>query len=237
MTFDIATTVLARPPAFPICGRDQGGEPCGASDRDVTAGPIFILDDHLLFTSGLSLLLGELTPARERVIFDAPEPLFSALAGAAPPALVIVDLYIPGSNPTDTLFRLRRVLPECPLLVCSSTVSPVDRAEAIKAGADAFLAKDVPPDRFLECCEAVIAGNGPTADVPHPPPCAARLGLTPRQLDILVLVGKGCSNKETARLLGVSPETVKTHLSDIFLKFDVAGRVEAIEFARTHGLT
>ncbi|HEY7644278.1 MAG TPA: LuxR C-terminal-related transcriptional regulator, partial [Hyphomicrobiales bacterium] len=65
---------------------------------------------------------------------------------------------------------------------------------------------------------------------------ADTLELTPRQLDTLILASKGMSNKEIARTLDISPETVKSHLSDIYLRFSVGSRLEAIEYARLKGL-
>ncbi|MFV0644114.1 MAG: response regulator transcription factor [Sphingomonadaceae bacterium] len=60
--------------------------------------------------------------------------------------------------------------------------------------------------------------------------------MTARQVEIMVLVGKGFSNKEIARLLEISPETVKSHLKEIFLRFGLRNRVEAIDFIRQQGV-
>ena len=60
----------------------------------------------------------------------------------------------------------------------------------------------------------------------------ASLGLTPRELEILGLLAKGESNKEIARSLGVSPNTIKTHIANLYMKLEVTGRGKAVEAAR-----
>ena len=104
------------------------------------------------------------------------------------------------------------------------------------AGATEFVQKHAEPDQLLETLQRVLTrsetgtptdGRFETPEIP---------GLTPRQVEIMLLVGKGYSNKEIARFLTISPETVKTHLKEVFLRFGLRNRVEAIDFTRQNGL-
>ena len=198
---------------------------------------VCILDDHRLFSNGLELMLATAAMDLDCHVFDDPARALAMMAlPASAPSLLIIDFYIPGANAPDIIRQVRGMCPECSIMVVSASINPVDKRQALEAGAAIFVSKASDPMDLLDAVRAVLDGGGLAEPAQTPVLLSARFNLTPRQLEILVLVSKGYSNKETARLLELSPETVKKHLRDIFQRFNVANRVEAIDFARSNGL-
>lgn len=198
---------------------------------------ICIIDDHKLFSNGLELMLGSSPVAAACLAFDDPDLFLKALAtGSITPDLFIIDYYIPGSHGPDLIRRVREHEPECRIMIVSASINPVDQKLAVEAGADLFMSKSVDPSILLDAVTSLLAGEVPDAGETTSGALSKKFDLTPRQLETLLLVSKGFSNKEIAGFLDVSPETVKSHLKDIFLRFGVANRMEAIDLARNNGL-
>ena len=194
---------------------------------------IAIIDDHRLFVAGLELILKRLADTVTLDCFVSPG---DCLAAWHDYDLIVLDFYIPGHSALDTIAALRERDESVPIVLLSSSVSPVDRSTALAAGATEFVQKHAEPDQLLETLRRVLSRSEADAatdarfETPEIP------GLTPRQVEIMLLVGKGYSNKEIARFLAISPETVKTHLKEVFLRFGLRNRVEAIDFTRQNGL-
>lgn len=198
---------------------------------------IAIIDDHKLFSAGLQLLIDNLDTVAETEVFDQPRTFLTAIKGAGTcHDLVILDFYIPGYVAVDIIVDVKQKYPAARVMVISASISPADCRVALDAGADIFLHKHAAPERFFESITALLCGACPVLKGDATTALAASMDLTPRQLDTLVLASKGLSNKEIGRMLDISPETVKSHLSDIYLRFSVSNRMEAIEHARANGL-
>jgi len=198
---------------------------------------ICIIDDHKLFSNGLELMLGSGPVAATCLAFDDPDVFIKALAtGSVAPDLFIIDYYIPGSHGPDLIRQVREQEPESRIMIVSASINPVDQKLAMEAGADLFMSKSVDPSCLVEAVTALLAGEVPASAQTANGALSKKFDLTPRQLETLLLVSKGFSNKEIAGFLDVSPETVKSHLKDIFLRFGVANRMEAIDMARNNGL-
>ncbi|MCY6381582.1 LuxR C-terminal-related transcriptional regulator [Hoeflea prorocentri] len=198
---------------------------------------IAVIDDHRLFVAGLELVLARLGDEVVVESFTGPDQFLSAVSQGTSFSLAILDFYIPGFEVTETLAQIRAVSAGLPILVLSSSVSVADRDIAIAAGASDFVQKHTAPDKLLSVIRQTLSGpgqggNGQLSEFSVP----QIKGLTPRQVEVLALVSKGFSNKEIGRLLEISPETVKSHLKDIFTRFGLRNRVEAIEFTRQMGL-
>lgn len=199
---------------------------------------VFVLDDHKLFLTGLQLMLGSISDEIDCKAFDEAGKLLEELQDSANgPDLVIMDFYVPGCNVPDLIAQLSGDLPTCKILIVSASINPSDERRSLDAGADLFLGKAVDPLVLVDAVSSLLDGRPPATVTPARTLLAKRFELTPRQLEILVLVSKGLSNKEVARLLAISPETTKSHLRDIYRRFGVANRIEAIDFARSHGLS
>jgi DNA-binding NarL/FixJ family response regulator len=121
--------------------------------------------------------------------------------------------------------------------------------DALRAGASGFLLKDVPPEQLIDGIRAVVSGEALLApsitrrmievylDRPPAPPSPSLLeSLTPREREILGLLGRGLSNAEIAEGLFVSETTVKTHVARVLMKLDLRDRVQAVIFAYENGV-
>lgn len=139
--------------------------------------------------------------------------------------------------------RAREITPEIRAIVLSSDRAPERINGALAAGASAYVMKTAHPDDIASAVRQAFDHSIFLASVPlngngHPAPVrdSEDVGLTRRELEILRLVSEGHSNTELARMLWVTEQTVKFHLSNIYRKLDVANRTEAARWAQVHGL-
>ncbi len=193
---------------------------------------ILIVDDHALFRAGLRLLLGRL--ADDVRVFEA-ESVESGLALGERHGdldLILLDVNFPGSHGLDGLAGFRRRFPASAVVLLSGTDAADAAAEGRARGAQGFIAKSVSAERMLEALRRVLDG-----ELWFPGEALARpaIYLTPRQVDVLSCLGQGRSNKEIARNLGMSENTVRTHIAGIFRALGVNSRTEAAIAARKSG--
>ncbi len=141
--------------------------------------------------------------------------------------------------------RIRDVLarhPDLKVIVLSSVDQPSERAAAFAAGAAAYVMKSAHPEDIALAARQVFEQSIAFAhsfEVPMDHASATALvasDLTPREVEILQLVAEGHSNSKLARMLWVTEQTVKFHLSNIYRKLDVANRTEASRWAQLNGL-
>ncbi|PVZ11474.1 MULTISPECIES: response regulator transcription factor [unclassified Pseudomonas] len=192
------------------------------------ADRIIIADDHPLFREGVARNVKRLIPdatIEQAATVDEVEAL--AQSGAAP-RVIVLDLCFPGVYGTAHVTRLRQAFPSSVIVVVSMLERHSIARQAIAAGANAFIGKGVPARQFCDTLMAACAGQVLVCL----PSQGARQGtaplpLTPRQQDVLRLITAGKSNKEIARELGISPFTVRIHVSALFKALGVASRTEA----------
>ena len=199
-----------------------------------------IADDHALFRIGLRLLLIDgCGPAAVREAANVQE--LRALLAADPIAdLVVVDLYMPGMHGGGTLRELRAAFPALRFVVMSASEERQNVLDALGAGAFGYIPKSLEPPAMIAAFTQILNGGiyAPTLllaePLAAPPPAPAPLDaqilstLTPRQSEVLRLLGRGQANKEIARALDISEGTVKIHLAAIFRLLDVRNRTEAV---------
>lgn len=199
-----------------------------------------IADDHALFRSGLRLLLSDSCgPAVIREAANVAE-LRTLLAVDAQVDLVVVDLLMPGMSVGATIRELRAAYPGLRIVVMSASEERQHVLDALAAGAFGYIPKSLEPTAMVAAFEQILNGGiyAPTLllletrsplDAPSAPLDPQVLAtLTPRQCDVLRLLGKGQANKEIARALDISEGTVKIHLAAIFRLLDVRNRTEAV---------
>ena len=161
------------------------------------------------------------------------------------PDVVLMDLVMPGGGGVAAIRRLRERVPDTRVVVLTSFASDDQVIPAVQAGAAGYLLKDVDPPgleaavRLVHEGEALldpqVAGRV-MAEVAHPPASADLASLTPREREVLALLGRGMSNRELADTLVVSEKTVKTHVSSILMKLGVHDRTQAALLAVREGL-
>jgi len=167
------------------------------------------------------------------------------LIGSSTPDVVLCDLGLPGIDGIEVTRRVR-CRPGAPEVLILTVFEEEERVlAAVRAGAAGYLLKGASLARVVEAIQDVHAGG--TVIQPslarvmlrhfqgaaQLPPTAA---LTPRETEILQIIGKGLSNRETAEVLGVSRATVRTHLEHIYEKLEVTNRVEAVAEGIRQGL-
>jgi DNA-binding NarL/FixJ family response regulator len=206
---------------------------------------VLVVDDHALFREGLKFLLRELDAS---LVVDEAGDCAAALerVSARRYDLVLLDLNLPGLRGMDALAALRGAVPGAPTVVLSGEDDPQLVRNAIKAGAMGFIPKSSTREVLIQALRLVFAGGvylPPAALDTHtaaaPPsgePGGGRLGLTPRQMDVLRCVIQGKPNKSIARELEISEGTVKAHLSAVMQALSARNRTEAVYAAAKMGL-
>ncbi len=203
---------------------------------------VVIADDHKVVRQGLRFLLSS-----EPDIEVAGEAADGAAAldavRALRPDVLLLDLFMPKLDGMSVLRCLRDEGLGTQVLVLTSSTDDSHLVEAVKTGALSFLPKTADVDQVIEAVRAAARGEAvlqPAAtarllkelrDGAAPGPL--RL-LTPRETDVLREVARGRANREIARTLSLSEETVKSHVSSILAKLGLADRTQAAIFALQH---
>ena len=191
---------------------------------------ILIIDDHALFRSGIVSML---STAFDGVPFRDCASLHEALAliGIVP-TVVLLDIQLPVIGGLEGMTLLQQRWPAARIVIVSALDQPDTVAAALAQGASAFLSKTDRPDRMMTVLREML--DRPALD----PPVVAAVcpSLTPRQAEVLALVGRGLSNKTIGRHLGLSEHTVRGHVQGLLSVLGVTRRAEAVFKAQQFGL-
>ncbi|MEO7041465.1 MAG: response regulator transcription factor [Gemmatimonadaceae bacterium] len=201
---------------------------------------IVIADDHPIVRSGLVGSLGS-QPDLE-VVGEATTGVEAvALATTLRPDLVLMDIRMPELDGASATQQIVANNPSIRVLVLTTYSTDGDVLRAVEAGAVGYLLKDVPHDELFRAIRAVARGERYIAqtvasrlmqqlsDPPHE-------SLTHRETEVLQWVGRGASNKQVAKALGIAEPTVKAHLVHIFGKLGVDSRTSAVRLGLERGL-
>ena len=212
---------------------------------------VILADDQALFREGLRTLLS--TRPELEVLGEAANGQEAlALVERLHPDVVLMDLQMPVMDGIRATAHIRQRWPTIPVLVLTTFVDDANLFGALRAGAAGYLLKDVSSETLLAAITAAARGEaflqstvtgrvvaafarlmesgGPRAE-------ALVLPLSPREREILALLGTGASNKEIADRLCLAEGTVKNHVTNILTKLDVRDRTQAALRARQLGLT
>lgn len=201
---------------------------------------ILIAEDQRIVREGLVALLedepeialvGEATNGQHAI------ELFAELR----PDVVLMDLQMPVLDGAEATRQIRAGFPDARILVLTTYATDEFIFKALRAGAQGYLLKDSSADELLGAIRAIHQGQTLLA-----PAVAARLvvgvsagtpeSLTPRELEVLTLMGQGRSNNEIAVTLGIAPRTTKVHVQNILGKLGATNRTEAVSIAVRHKL-
>jgi DNA-binding NarL/FixJ family response regulator len=167
------------------------------------------------------------------------------------PDVVLMDIRMPGVDGLEATRRLLREDRDRPRVLILTTFDLDEYVyESLHAGASGFLLKDAPPAELVGAVRLVAGGDGLLAPsitrkvieefVRRPPrstkPPDSLKGLTPRELEVLTLLGRGLSNSQIADELVVSDATVKTHVARVLMKLNLPDRVHAVIYTYEMGL-
>ena len=209
----------------------------GARPGSIT---VLIADDHPVVRQGLAVLLevqDDITLVGQAS--DGPEAVRLTVQHA--PDVLLLDLKLPLLDGMAVLGELTARGSSTRVLILTSTADPSGPSLALRAGAAGFLYKDVDPDALVRAIRSVHDGHtvlapGAAGLVSARPGGDVRgiAALTVREREVLGLLADGRSNREIARLLGVSEKTIKTHVSAVLAKLGVADRTQAALLAVRH---
>ena len=205
---------------------------------------VLLVDDHEVVREGLRSFLS-LQDGLEVAGEAADGEQAVREAERLRPDVILMDLVMPRLDGVGAMRELRRRLPASRVIVLTSFADDERLLPAIKAGAAGYLLKNVAPQELARAVRAAHAGEAllDTAvaarlveAIATPPGEAPPERLTPREREVLALLGRGLSNKRIARELGVAEKTVKTHVSHLLAKLGAADRTEAAVYAVRAGL-
>jgi DNA-binding NarL/FixJ family response regulator len=226
----------------------------GPDRRNVEQTKLLLVDDHALFRMGMRgllerepdfLIVGEADDSRSAI----------ELALDTSPDIILMDLTLPPPGGIETTQRIKRELPSVGIIVLAQNEEEDALFDAIKAGAAAFILKDVGPDDLVTIIRRVSDGEYLINDkVFAKPAVASRVlkefrelavygsdaapifaPLSPREVEILDNIAQGMTNKQVAYALSISEQTVKNHMSSILRKLSVNDRTQAVVYAMRQG--
>jgi two-component system NarL family response regulator len=230
----------------------MGGSPgtsAAPQDASLPGEPIrtMIVDDHALFRRGLEMVL-----ASERDIdlvgqaSDGAEAVEKAAESL--PDVVLMDIRMPRSSGIEACRAMKEATPSAKIVILTISDEEEDLFEAIRAGASGYLLKDIPLDEVADTVRAVYGGQSlinpsmagklltefatlarrdgeeRVQEVPAP-------RLTEREMQVLKLVARGMNNRDIAKELFISENTVKNHVRNILEKLQIHSRMEAVMVA------
>jgi DNA-binding NarL/FixJ family response regulator len=198
---------------------------------------VLVVDDHPVLRDGVAaalesrddmLMVGEARNGTEAV------ERFRVLR----PDVTLMDLQMPGMNGVDAIAAIRSDHPDARIIVLTTYTGDVQAVRALKAGAVGYLLKSGLRTELIDAIRDVHRGQRHVhRDVANE--IAMHVvdeALTEREIAVLRLVASGQANKQVAVKLGLSEETVKGHLKNIFSKLDVADRTHAVTVAARRGI-
>jgi len=198
---------------------------------------ILTVDDHPLIRIGVATLVapesdmkvvGEASNGREGI----------AKFRECLPDVTLMDLQMPDMNGIDVMIAIRHEFPEARFIVLTTYTGDVQALRAIKAGAQAYVTKNLVHKELLQTIRAVHAGRK-TMSPEMAAQVAAYAGdeaLTSREIDVLRLIAAGSANKEIAAQLSISEETVKSRVKNILLKLGANDRTHAVTIGLKRGI-
>jgi DNA-binding NarL/FixJ family response regulator len=197
---------------------------------------ILIVDDHPVLREGLALIIE--SQADLQVIAQAGTGKQAiAIFGEHLPDITLMDLGLPDMHGIDVIKRLRAQRPEARIIVLTTYLGDVQALRALQAGASGYLLKGTLRRDLLDTIRAVHAGRHhvQTEVASELANHAADQSLTAREIEVLKLIAKGCSNKLVADRLEISEDTVKGHVSNILEKLKANDRTHAVTIALHRG--
>lgn len=217
---------------------------------------IGVIEDDARYRAGLVALLRHAPDFECAVVYGSAVEALEVLerdGEAAPLAgceLVLMDLGLPGMAGSEATRRLKRLRPDVRVVVCTVFEDPDRILEAICAGADGYLLKRTEPAEMLDQLRVVFAGGSPlTSAVAStvlrlmrdpgargPGPGEGEPSLTTRERDVLRALVRGLAYKQVADELGLSIDTVRTHIRGLYRKLQVHSVAEAVSRAIREGL-
>ncbi|MEU6393552.1 response regulator transcription factor [Streptomyces sp. NPDC046939] len=224
----------------------------GAGEQAAGGGQlrVVVADDQAAVREPLAAVLG-LTEGIEVVAAAADgTEVLAAVDGAGPVDVVLMDLRMPVMDGTEATRRLSEEHPEVAVVVLTTFADDDSILAALSAGARGYLTKNAGRQDIVRAIRAAAAGQSVldrevqdrllatvrTARPAAPDPGSLPADLTPREREVLTLIGQGLPNRAIAEKLFISEATVKTHINNLFAKAGIRDRADAVRRAIAAGL-
>jgi len=208
---------------------------------------VLLVDDHAVVRKGLRALFDR-EPGIEVVGEAESGERAVEVEARVRPDVVLMDLEMPGIGGTEATRRISEAHPEARIVILTSHAAEEDVFPALKAGAAGYLLKHSPPDEVLRAIRQAHAGETVLhpaiarmvlQDLRRPPRPTQRPTTDPlseRELEVLRLIARGMSNQEIADTLVVGEATVRSHVSAVLRKLQLASRTQAALYALREGI-
>lgn len=208
-------------------------DPSGARIR------VMVVDDHAIVRQGISDVLAADADIEIVALAKSGEEAVGVVADLRPD-VVLMDLSMPGMDGVEATRQTMAAAPGVRVVMLTSFAEPQHVNAALDAGAVGYLLKDAEGEEIVRAVKAANRGEAPFS----PRAAGALLSrrserrsiedLTPREREVLALVGEGLANKQISRRLGIKEKTVKAHLSNVFQRIGVSDRTSAALWAARH---
>jgi two-component system NarL family response regulator len=198
---------------------------------------VLVADDHAILRRGLIDIINH--EADMRVVAEASDgPETVKLHNEYRPDVALIDLAMPGLCGIEVIRMIKASHPSARLIILTTYDTDEDIQLVFKAGAQAYLLKDIASEELVECIRDVMRGRKRVslAITEKLADRVSRVQLTGREFRVLRLITEGKANKEIADTLGISNATVKAHITNLLGKLHVSSRTEAIAVAIKRGL-
>jgi DNA-binding NarL/FixJ family response regulator len=199
---------------------------------------VLCVDDHRLVREGIAAIIDR-QPDMRVVASAANGQEATELFARHRPAITLMDLQLGAMTGVQTILAIRRDHPDARIIALTTYQGDEDIHRALQAGAVTYLLKDTLSDDLIRVVREVHEGHRPEL----PPDVKARLAeralrptLTPREVQVVELIGVGMQNKEIGVSLGISEETVQVHVKNILSKLGARDRTAAITVAARRGI-
>jgi two-component system, NarL family, response regulator len=198
---------------------------------------VLIADDHPIVRAGIrALLTSEPDMSVVGEACDGAEGV--AMHEQHEPDVVLMDLRMPRMNGIEAIRAIRAAKPGRPIVVLTTYDGDADIHRALEAGACGYLLKDTLGREVVNAVRTAADGRKviPPAVAGRLAEFSPRVDLTPRELEVLRYAAKGLRNKDIARVIGRTEETVKVHLKHVMSKLEASDRTEAVTIALQRGI-
>lgn len=198
---------------------------------------ILVVDDHAVLREGVVSMIAQ--EADMDVVGEAANGAEAVAAFAAlKPDICLLDLQMPGMDGHEAIAAIRKATPDAKIIVLTTYKGDAQAMRALKAGASGYLLKSSVRKELIDAIHSVHAGRRYVlAEIAQEMAVhAVQEPLSAREVSIIEMVAAGKANKQIARELSLSEDTVKSHLRSIFAKLDVNDRTQAVTLALRRGI-